>query len=52
MSEQTRIRLATDDDLERVFGPGRLVIGFPVRPPAEQEPQSAEPPAEPGEQQG
>jgi hypothetical protein len=43
------MRLATAEDLERL---GRLVIGFPVPPPADEVPPSAEPPADPDEQQG
>ena len=31
MSERSRVRLATDEDLERDF-PDGFVIGFPVRP--------------------
>lgn len=34
MSEQPRMRLATDEDLERL---GSLLIGFPGRPPADEE---------------
>jgi hypothetical protein len=31
------MRLATDEDLLRDFGPDRLLIGFPVRPKPEDE---------------
>jgi hypothetical protein len=52
MSEQSRMRLATDEDLERVFGSERLLIGFPIRPSADEAPPPAEEPSDPGEQQG
>jgi hypothetical protein len=32
------MRLATDEDLERVFGSERLLIGFPIRPSADEAP--------------
>jgi hypothetical protein len=32
MSERSRVRTATDEDLLRIFGPERLLIGFPVSP--------------------
>jgi hypothetical protein len=37
--------LATDEDLDRIFGPERLHIGFPVRPapPSADEMQGAPP---------
>jgi hypothetical protein len=34
--KNSRITLTTDEDLERDFGPGRVVIGFPVRPPVDE----------------
>ena len=45
MSEDSRVRSATDEDLARDFGPGRLLIGIPVRPPVE-EPPTEQPPAD------
>lgn len=36
MSDESRMRLATDEGIERL---GRLVIGPMVRPPAEQDKQ-------------
>ena len=44
--KKSRIRLATDEDLLCAFGPGRLLIGIPVRPPKEE----PEPPSEEDEQ--
>jgi hypothetical protein len=32
MSEHSRVRLATEEDLLRDFGPSGLLIGSPVRP--------------------
>jgi hypothetical protein len=31
----SRVRSATDEDLERWFGPSKLLFGFPVRPETE-----------------
>ena len=33
--EPLEVVLGTDEDLERFFGPSRLVFGFPVRPESE-----------------
>jgi hypothetical protein len=51
VSDGSRVRSTTDEDLERIFGRERLLIGFPVRPtggtpPEQPSPQDA---AEPGE---
>jgi hypothetical protein len=46
VSEET-VRLGREEDLEWAFGPGRLLIGFPVGPAAEDEADKDEsPPAE------
>jgi hypothetical protein len=37
VSEWPQMRLATEEDLERVLGSERLLIGFPVRPTSEDE---------------
>lgn len=51
MSKRSRVVTATEEDLQRLFGSDRLVIGFPVRPPlgwrppsSGDEPQTVEPP--------
>jgi len=41
--QPSRVVLATDEDLERDFGPSKLVFGFPVRPDSEsQQPTKSE----------
>jgi hypothetical protein len=42
MSEPYGVRLATDEDLERDFGPERILFGLPVRPPTEDTPPTSE----------
>jgi hypothetical protein len=46
--EQSQRRLATEEDLQRDFGSGRLVIGFPVRPPSSgvTPPEAEQPPGD------
>ena len=52
VSKPSRITLATEEDMERDFGSGKLLIDFPVRPPDYRPPSSAEqtPTAEPPEE--
>ena len=41
--EPLKVVSATDEDLERFFGPSKLVFGFPVRPESEsQHPMTTE----------
>jgi hypothetical protein len=41
--QPSRVVSATDEDLERDFGPSKLVFGFPVRPDSEsQQPMTSE----------
>ena len=45
MSERSRVVSATQEDLDRLYGSGNLMIGFPVRPPSSGEtPSTAEQP--------
>lgn len=47
MSKRSQIRSATQEDLDRLFGSGNLMIGFPVRPPSSGDtPPTEEPSAE------
>ena len=48
MSDSSRVRSATEEDLRRLYGPSGLSFGVPVRPKPEDEPapSEAEPPAD------
>lgn len=49
MSERSQTRLATQEDLDRLFGSQNLMIGFPVRPPSGGDAPAPQP-ASPAEQ--
>ena len=48
MNERSQMRLATEEDLQRIYGSEQLLIGFPVRPPANDDapPEAEQPPAD------
>jgi len=49
VSKSSQMRLATQEDLDRLFGSENLLIGFPVRPPSssdEPPPTAEQPPAD------
>jgi hypothetical protein len=48
MSKRSRVVTATEQDLQRIYGSERLLIGFPVRPPSsgDSTPPTEEPHAE------
>jgi hypothetical protein len=46
MSKRSRVVTATEEDLERIYGSERLLIGFPVRPPGWRPPSSGVTPPE------
>ena len=42
MSKRSQMRLATEEDLELLYGTGRIMIGCPVRPPGWRPPSSGD----------